>query len=434
MSFGRQLRRYAPAMIAITLMGALALGVAAYILAHQRLRFPWQESYTVRIELASAQAISPGQGQTVVVAGVAVGAITRVELHQGLAVVEAEIDPDKLPRVYANATALVRPKTGLQDMVVALDPGTPRARALRDGDVIPVAHTRPQVSLDQVLAGLDADTRDYLRTLIAEGARGLDGRGEQLRAVLKAGAPTLRMTRRVTAAIADRRTKVRRLIRNLRLLGEATAGRDVQLAELVGSSAAAFAAIDSRQAALRDGLAELPAAVSVARTALAAARPFSDELGRTLTELLPTARGLDPALRSAGPLVREATPALKDVLALVRAARPVAADLAPITADLETATPDLTATFGVLRHLTNELAYNPPGSEEGYLFWTAWFAHNAASLLSGRDAHGVFWRGQAIFSCSSLATFAAAGSGAQNPIAALAPLLPCPAAPAGSSG
>lgn len=425
MSLRLQIRRYIPAIAALLAMAVMATAVAFYILGHQRVRFPWQERYDLHIELASAQAITPGQGQTINVAGVAVGNITDVRLRDGVAVVTGQIDPDKLPHVYANATALVRPKTGLQDMVVALNPGDRRAARLPDGGTIPVSHTRPQVNLDELLAGLDADTRDYLRALIAAGSEGLDGRGAQLRALFKAGAPTLRLTRRVTGAIADRRRQMRRLVTNLRLLSEATGGKDRQLAQLVSASAAAFRAIDSQQAALRDGVGRLPATVTAARRALGAARPFSDELSTTLRDLLPATRRLTPAMRSARPLLRRATPVLGDLLTLTRTARPVVRDLRPTTANLLTDTPDLVRSADVLRYVVNELAYNPPGSEEGYLFWLAWFAHNSASLLTEGDAHGIFWRGQAIVSCSTLATLGRLGS----PLSALGGALPCPKNP-----
>ena len=425
MSFTRQVRRYLPAMAALLVMAALAAAVAFYILSHQRVRFPWQDRYQVRIELASAQAITPGQGQTIDVAGVAVGNITDVRLKDGVAVVTGEIDPHKLPHVYANATALVRPKTGLQDMVVALNPGTRSAAVLRDGGTIPVSRTRPQVNLDELLAGLDADSRDYIRALVAAGAEGLHGRGAQLRALFKAGAPTLRLTRQVTGAIAARRQQMRRLVHNLRLLSEATGSKDRELAQLVSASAAAFRAIDSQQTALRDGLGRLPGTVTAARRALAAAQPFSDQLGTTLRDLLPATRRAAPAMTTARPLLRRATPVLGDLLKLTQTARPVVRDLRPTTENLLADTPDLVGSFKVLRYVVNELAYNPPGSEEGYLFWLACFAHNSNTRLSEGDAHGIFWRGQLIVSCSTLSTLGRVGS----PLAGLAGALPCPANP-----
>ncbi|MEO6497273.1 MAG: MlaD family protein [Solirubrobacteraceae bacterium] len=433
MSAGRQIRRYLPALSAIMALVLLACAVAAYILAHQRIRFPWQDRYAVTIELINAQAVTPGQGQSINVAGVTVGSVEEVRLRDGIAMVRADIDPDRLPRVYADATALVRPKSGLQDMVVEIDPGHPAAGALKDG-TIPVSQTLPQVNLDEVLAGLDADSRDYLRLLVSGAARGLEGRGEQLRALLKAGAPTLRLTRRVSSAVANRRGRVRRLVHNLRTLSEATAGRDRELSQLVSASARAFGAVGSEQEALGTGIGRLPSTVRSARRALSAAQPFADELGPTLDALLPAVRHLPAALRETRPLLREGPPQLRDLRRLVEAAVPVVDDLRPTTADLATATPSLTRSFTVLRRVTNELAHNPPGSDEGYLFWLAWFAHNSASLLNGRDAHGIFWRGQAIFSCS---TIAALGEQQDNtaPLRLLLDMLPCPKPPPnGGSG
>ncbi len=432
MSGRRQIARYLWPLIAIIAMAVLAGAVALYVLSHQRVHFPWQNRYSLNIELASAQAITPGQGQTIDVAGVAVGSIESVTLRNGLAVVRGAIDPDKLPRVYANATALVRPKTGLQDMVVEIDPGHAPAPKIPHGGTIGVARTLPQVNLDEVLGSLDADTRDYLRALLAAGAGGLHGRGLDVRRLFKATEPTLKLTQRATQAIADRQAKVQRLVTNLRILSEATASKDTELASLIDSSDAALRAVADQDAALRSGIGQLPATVVSARRALASAAPLSRELGPTLNRLLPAVRRLGPALDAAAPLVRDATPQLGDVYKLVTTGQPVLRDLNPTTADLNTDTPDLTRSFRVLRYVVNELAYNPPGSEEGYLFWLAWFNHNANSLLSEGDAHGLLWRGQLMMSCSTLAN--ANESGALGTLlGALGSALPCPTPPAGGA-
>jgi phospholipid/cholesterol/gamma-HCH transport system substrate-binding protein len=87
----------------------------------------------------------------------------------------------------------------------------------------------------------------------------------------------------------------------------------------------------------------------------------------------------------------------------VREARPLVADLPPTLSDLRAVTPKLKSAFDVLNYVVNEMSYNPPGSEEGYLFWSAWFFHNADSILSTEDAQGVAWRGQLMASCSTIA-------------------------------
>ncbi|HEX2232825.1 MAG TPA: hypothetical protein VHG69_05625, partial [Thermoleophilaceae bacterium] len=79
----------------------------------------------------------------------------------------------------------------------------------------------------------------------------------------------------------------------------------------------------------------------------------------------------------------------------------------PAAADLAKTTPALARTFGVLNVLVNMLGYNPPGSEEGYLFWLAWGNHNRATQYSAHDAHGPIRRGIVLVSCPGLGTLEA---------------------------
>ena len=111
-----------------------------------------------------------GQGQTVRVSGVRIGDIGKVELKDGRAIVRMDIDPKYKDLVHTDATALLRPKTGLKDMFVQLDPGGGR-RAGGQGEAgrSRSRRRRPDVNPDEILGTLDADTRDYLRLLISDG-------------------------------------------------------------------------------------------------------------------------------------------------------------------------------------------------------------------------------------------------------------------------
>jgi phospholipid/cholesterol/gamma-HCH transport system substrate-binding protein len=77
-------------------------------------------------------------------------------------------------------------------------------------------------------------------------------------------------------------------------------------------------------------------------------------------------------------------------------------DLRPTAADLAVATPHLRKTFGVLNTLFNLFAYNPPGKEEGFLFWQTWLNHSGATIFNTDDAHGPIRRGLVIVSCGAL--------------------------------
>src|SRR5262249_29557177 len=103
----------------LAILGLLTVGLlATYIIVqNQRLRIPLLEEkpFELKADMSTAQAVTPGQGQTVRVAGVRVGDIDAVDYENGHAVVTMAIDRKFLP-VYRNATVLLRPKTGLKDM------------------------------------------------------------------------------------------------------------------------------------------------------------------------------------------------------------------------------------------------------------------------------------------------------------------------------
>jgi phospholipid/cholesterol/gamma-HCH transport system substrate-binding protein len=80
----------------------------------------------------------------------------------------------------------------------------------------------------------------------------------------------------------------------------------------------------------------------------------------------------------------------------------VVTTLRPAASDLAVVTPNLASSFKVLNRLLNELAYNPPGKEEGYLFWSSWLGHAGATLLSNQDAQGPIRHGLVLASCSTL--------------------------------
>ena len=103
------------------------------------------------------------------------------------------------------------------------------------------------------------------------------------------------------------------------------------------------------------------------------------------------------------PFLRQTTPVIQNQLRpFTRIARPTVRDLRPTAHDLAAATPALRRTFGVLNAALNELAYNPPGKDEGFLFYGSWLNHAGATLFETDDAHGPIRRGLVLVSCGSL--------------------------------
>jgi phospholipid/cholesterol/gamma-HCH transport system substrate-binding protein len=395
--------------VAVVAIFAVAMGVAAYILGHQRFYLPhWvpvvgSDFVDYKAEFATAQSVTPGQGQTVDVAGVPVGEIAKVELHDGRALVTMKIKR-KYAHVYHDATALLRPKTGLNDMIVELTPGTRAAGELRhDQDVIPITQTLPNVNTDEFLAALDGDTRDYLKLLVAGGGQALGGNGKNLSATFRRFEPTNRDILKITQLLSQRRQNIARSVHNFRELMGAVGQKDAQLAQLVDASNAVFKAFANQDQRLRETLSLLPDTLKVTDTAVQKVDRLGRVLGPSLGRLRPGARALGPALRQSRPFLKETTPVIeKQLRPFARDALPTVKVLRPAARDLAALTPDFTKVLTTANYLLNTLAYNPPGSDEGYLFWTSWLNHVGPTIFSTQDAHGPIRRGALLFSCSAL--------------------------------
>jgi phospholipid/cholesterol/gamma-HCH transport system substrate-binding protein len=407
----RIIRKFAANVTAMVFIALIAALVGGFILKNQRFTLPagvpflGSDFVDYKATLPTAQSITPGQGQTVNVAGVPVGELSKVDLVDGRAVVTMHIRRKYTP-IFKNATAVVRPKTGLNDMIIELSPGSKSSGELSPKSDIPVDQSLANVNLDEFLAGLDGDTRNYLQLLIGAGGQALGGNGKRLSATFKRFEPTGTALERITSKLTDRRQNIARTIHNFRLLSESLAGKDRDLTQLVDSSEAVFRSFANQDAKLKETIRELPATLTSTNVNLAKVDKLATQLGPALERLRPAARALGPSLRQTRPFLRKTTPVIqnqlrpfsRDALPTIRLLRPAARDLAQIT-------PDLTRTFTNVNYLLNLLAYdNPKDANDSYLFWFSWANHLGNTVFGTADAHGPIRKGLVQISCSSLAT------------------------------
>jgi phospholipid/cholesterol/gamma-HCH transport system substrate-binding protein len=403
-----QIERYRTAFIAVLTMVLIAALTGAYILAHENLKLPgWvpvlgRDYFTLRADFQTAQAVTPGQGQAVTIAGAKIGEIASVSLHEGVAVVTMKITP-KYARLYHNATLLLRPKTQLQDMTVEVNPGTPATGRLHSGATLPLSQTAPNINFDEFLAGLDAETRSYLQELLAGLGQGLKNNGQPLSAALKRFSPTARYFQQISQQLEIRHGNIARSIHNFRLLMEALGGKDKQLAELVDSSNAALGTFAREDANLRKTLNLLPGALHKTGVGLGKLATAANVLGPTLTKLHPFASSLKAVQVATRKLAHETTPVIKnEIRPFARQILPTVNQLGPSTQQLAEAFPKLKTSFGVLTEFFNELAHNPGQNKAGFLFFLAWANHNLNSVVSSADANGPLGRSVIYFNCKIL--------------------------------
>jgi phospholipid/cholesterol/gamma-HCH transport system substrate-binding protein len=395
----------------LAVVGVIVLGLAigVYVLAQQRVRFPLVEKpfYTVKAELPDAQAVTPGQGQTVVTAGVRIGDIGKVDLEDGKAVVTLQLEPKYKGFIREDATALLRAKTGTKDMFLEVDPGD--GKPLPEDGHIRVSNTLPDIDPDEFLSALDSDTRNYLKLLISGAGKGLDHRGTDLREVLKRLGPLHKDLARVSRAVAERRQNLRRLVNRYGLLMTELGNSDKDITRLVRSSnvtLGAFADEDQNISAL---VSKLPGTLNQTASTLGKVDTLAQQMRPTFEALRPPFRQLDDANKAVLPFVKEAAPILKNqVRPFARAAQPFQRNLGGAATNLAKANPDLSTAFRGLNRLFDIGAYNPGGTEsisegcekggactpkersrnEGYLYWLGWVGQNTTSLFSTADALG----------------------------------------------
>jgi len=439
-SLTRQARGRSKDTIAIAVLVALGIVMTLWIFTQQKASLPsWipvvgEEFVHISGDFTTAQAVTPGQGQAVDVAGIQIGKVTSVDLEDGHAVVGMDIEPKYLELIHPDATLLLRPKTNLNDMVVEVDPGNAKGH-IEAGYNFPLSRTEPNVNLDAFLATLDADTRQYIQLLVAGGAQGIGGRGRQLGNAFRRFQPFAHYVADLNRAVARRRLALARTIHDFGLLTTELGRHDTAIANWVSSSKAALGNFANQQQAIQETLTEFPSTLSTAQSAFASADRFSQVARPALLELIPQAQALPSALRANAKFFQQTTEPIRDqIRPFTRQTRPVLTHAKEGSADFAKSVRGFGNSLGAFNSFLNELAYKPKDSRQSFLFYLPWLNHDANASFNLEDPTGVIGRGLIMISCNGaeLANGAAAAEayiqtvlrGANIPRTSEIPLIP----------
>ncbi len=361
-----------------------------------------EEYEHITAEFSSAQAVTPGQGQAVDIAGVQIGKVTSVNLEDGHAVIGMNIQPKYMELIHPNASFLLRPKTGLNDMIVEVEPGTGKEH-IQSGHEFTLSQTEPNVNLDQFLASLDGDTRQYIQLLVAGGAQGIGGEGQSIRLsnALRRFQPFVHYIAKLNTAVAARHVALARVIHDFGLLTGELSQHDAQIRQFVSSSDAALGNFANQQASIQDALERFPGTLRAANEGLTSSDEFSKVAFPSLTKLIPQTQALTPAFKASTKLFKETTEPIRDGV------RPFTREIRPLlTAGAEAATPfektvrNFGTSLGSLNSWFNELTYKPKGSTPSYLFYLPWANHDFNSAFSLQDSNGPAVRGMLEITCT----------------------------------
>lgn len=403
---GRQARGHRTDTIAILVLAFVGIVMMLGIFTEQKASLPsWipfvgEEFENISAEFTTAQAVTPGQGQAVDVAGIQIGKVSSVNLENGHAVVGMEIDPQYMKLIHPDAQFLLRPKTGLNDMVVEVEPGSGTGQ-VEDGHRFGLSQTEPDIQLEAFLNSLDADTRQYIQLLVAGGAQGIGGRGVQLGNALRRFEPFVEYTAKLNKAVAARRTELAKVIHNFGELTTELGRHDSQIRNFVVSSDKALGNFANQQEAVESSLEELPETLRAAKAGLGSSNEFSTVALPTLTKLIPQAQASTPAFKATEKLFSETTKPIKDgIRPFTQEIRPLLSQTAKASEPLEKTVRGFGNSLGGLNYWFNELAFKPKGNTQSYLFYLPWANHDLNSAFSLQDASGPLLRSILEISCT----------------------------------
>lgn len=272
-----------------------------------------ESAYELKLVVPSAAQLTVGS--PVWIDGAEVGGVTRLEERDGKAIVTVDLPGADVP-LHDGTTTRIEWKSVLGERVVTVYPGPAQNAPIPSGALYE-AHSA-QIEVDQVLAALDAPTRDRLNSLLQGLNRTLDGREADLQATLRSAGPAVQALGEILHAVGRDGPAIRAVVTQLHEVTAPLAQRQTAIADVVGDLTALTGAVAAEQDQLRDGLRELPATLDTARATLDKVAPASSATVpllndvRPATERLPSiAADLSPVMRDLEPVVAQLRPTLE---------------------------------------------------------------------------------------------------------------------------
>lgn len=260
------------------------------------LPFVSPSKYVVQVEFPDAKGLDTADSPAAAVAGTPEGEVTDVHYENGEALVTLSFNSDVRGKIFANATAQLRPASALQNLLVNVDPGSPGAGPLPADQPIGQDHTSAFVAIDEFTGILDADTQAYVSILLNEAQIALHGREGDLRgALVKLG----RLTDPVTAVshtLATRRRLLTKLVGQLDVIFTTLGRRGNQLAEVINAGNHTLAVTAARQDELAAATRRLAPVLVESQRALAAVRALANPAVPALQALTPAGAPLAQSL------------------------------------------------------------------------------------------------------------------------------------------
>jgi ABC-type transporter Mla subunit MlaD len=298
---------------------AVALIVALVYLAFAK-DIPFTHGYRLNAYFSNANDIK--QRAPVRIAGVNVGMVVAIDKPNSSSKVRVtfELKKTALP-IHTDATMKIRPRIFLEgNQFIDLDPGSPSAPVLKDGDSIPADQTATSNQLDELLTSMNRDARHGLTSIFTEigialdtvgtpeqnanqdpEVRNLTG-GEALNRAMRYGPEGFKGGARVfDALVGDNDTDQLDILRGFRDFNQAINDRETQIVPLIADFATTLGAFANDERALTES---------------------TKQFSRINYESEPTLRKLNEMLPHLTKFANDIAPQLDEIPSMVAAAEP----------------------------------------------------------------------------------------------------------------
>jgi phospholipid/cholesterol/gamma-HCH transport system substrate-binding protein len=329
--------------------------------------------------------------------GIPVGEVADVQyaLTPGGVQSRVRLAIDRPYKVYRDAHVALRTKTLVGENYIDLEPGTPAAGPLANGDRLGIQQAQTSVQLDQVLSTFDPRTRARVKQDLDALGAGLDGHGADLNRML-AGAGAAGDRGRAVLGLLDRqREQVAHAVRNTERVLDAFGHRTRAVRTLAQQARLAADAAASRDKLLGEAIDSFPPTLARARATIGRLAGFSTRSTPVIDDLTDVTHRITPLLRDLGPTARASKQLFNRLPGALEHLRPLLGELPPLSDRLRPAVYSLDA---FLRQANPLLRYISPFAREAAAFFP-----NAGDALGSVDAAGNKARVFPIVSASSYA-------------------------------
>jgi phospholipid/cholesterol/gamma-HCH transport system substrate-binding protein len=380
------------------------------------------------------------------ISGVDIGHVITLE-HDKDGFTHASIEiAGKYAPIPSNMHAILRQKTLLGETYVELKPQAVAAKPLPDNGLLPEGQVEPSVTLDDILATLDAKTRANFQIWMQSLAAGFGGRGEEVNAGFAAIQPLIEDANKLVTVANSQEGALRASVHNTGVVFNALTAREGQFRGFIENGEKTLRAAAQASQQFAQAWRELPAFERNSQTALRSIdglatvavpfynqfRPAEEQLTPLLEAVKPFTPAFDAFLTALGPFAKAAKtglPASKQAFELIEpiiaASPPVLHNFNPFFEYLSEYTPEVQSLFangaaatqahegnanvkGPQQHLLKVLNVLTP---EGMSLYQQRVGTNRGSAYPQPGVFSQLASGLSVFSSSSCADSAPAASG-----------------------